>query len=305
MGIGQRREPTYAERAEQLDALVVAAPVADRPVPADFGLRCTPERFRANTLANLALALHSLRSLQEIGAETGIAYDRATNGVLKIYRSRDSLDAATRGCEFLAGHGLLFERLDVAGCVAHEPALADVGTSLAGGLYFPRDEVGDCNKFTQGLAAACAARGATYHYATAVQRLETTGGRVTGVVTDKGRFAADRVVVAMGSFTGPLLRAAGVDVPIYPVKGCLDHLPARRLERRAADAGDRRQQAVRPGADRRPDAHLRLGRDHRLRHHAGRCRGARPSSPMPLRPSPNWRATSTSQGARSGPDCGR
>ena len=77
-----------------------------------FAANCTPERFRANTLANLALALHSLRSLQEIGAETGIAYDRAANGVLKIYRSRDSLDAATRGCEFLAGHGLLFERLD-------------------------------------------------------------------------------------------------------------------------------------------------------------------------------------------------
>jgi D-amino-acid dehydrogenase len=184
-----------------------------------FAANCTPERFRANTLANLALALHSLRSLQEIGAETGIAYDRATNGVLKIYRSRDPLDAATRGCEFLAGHGLLFERVDAAGCVAHEPALADVGASLAGGLYFARDEVGDCNKFTQGLAAACAAAGATYHYATAVQRLETTGGRVTGIVTDKGRLAADRVVVAMGSFTGPLLRAVGVDVPIYPVKG--------------------------------------------------------------------------------------
>jgi D-amino-acid dehydrogenase len=184
-----------------------------------FAANCTPERFRANTLANLALALHSLRSLQEIGAGTGIAYDRATNGVLKIYRSRESLDAAARGCELLAQHGLLFERVDAAGCVAREPALAEVGPSLVGGLYFARDEVGDCNKFTQGLAAACAEAGVKYHYGTAVQRLETASGRVTGVLTDQGRIAADRVVVAMGSFTGPLLRAAGVDVPIYPVKG--------------------------------------------------------------------------------------
>ena len=51
-----------------------------------------------------------------------------------------------------------------------------------------------------------------------MQRLETAGDRVTAVVTDKGRIAADRVVVAMGSFTG-LLRGIGVDVPIYPVKG--------------------------------------------------------------------------------------
>lgn len=184
-----------------------------------FARNCTPERFRASSLANLALALHSLRSLQEIGAETGIAYDRATNGVLKIYRSPASLDAATRGCEALARHGLRFERVDAAGCVAREPALAAVGPSLAGGLYFARDEVGDCNKFTQGLAAACAAAGATYHYGTTVQRIEVAAGRVAGVATDRGRITAERVVVALGSFTGPLLRAIGIDVPIYPVKG--------------------------------------------------------------------------------------
>ncbi|HEX6016002.1 MAG TPA: D-amino acid dehydrogenase [Geminicoccaceae bacterium] len=184
-----------------------------------FARNCTPERFRANTVSNLALALHSLRSLQEIGAETGVAYDRAANGVLKIYRSPDSLDAAARGCEFLARHGLLFERVDAAGCVAREPALAEASPSLAGGLYFARDEVGDCSKFTQGLAAACAAAGVEYHYGTAAQRIETSGSRVAGVVTDKGRIAAERVVVALGSFTAPLLRAVGVDVPIYPVKG--------------------------------------------------------------------------------------
>ena len=184
-----------------------------------FAANCAPERFRANTLANLALALHSVRALQEIGAETGIAYDRATSGVLKIYRSRDSLDAATRGCALLVEHGFLLERVDAADCVARVLALTEVGRSLAGGLYFPRDEVGDCNKFTQGLAAACEAAGATYHYGTAVQRLETAGGRVTGVITERGRIAADRVVVALGSFTGPLLRAVGVNVPIYPVKG--------------------------------------------------------------------------------------
>ncbi|HEY1384796.1 MAG TPA: FAD-dependent oxidoreductase, partial [Dongiaceae bacterium] len=37
-----------------------------------FARNCTPELFRANALSNLHLALHSLRSLQEIGTETGI-----------------------------------------------------------------------------------------------------------------------------------------------------------------------------------------------------------------------------------------
>ena len=60
-----------------------------------FARNCTPEKFAANSRANLDLALYSLRSLQEIGAENGIEYDRATKGVLKIYRSKESLDNAS------------------------------------------------------------------------------------------------------------------------------------------------------------------------------------------------------------------
>jgi len=120
----------------------------------DFARNCTPERFRENAKANLHLALHSLKSLQEIGAETGIAYDRATRGVLKIYRSRESLDAAQRSTDYLAQHGLLYERIGPDRCVELEPALRETKPTLAGALYFARDEVGDSNKFAQGLAAA-------------------------------------------------------------------------------------------------------------------------------------------------------
>jgi D-amino-acid dehydrogenase len=185
----------------------------------DFARNCTPEKFRSHSKANLALALHSLRSLQEIEAETGIKYDRATRGVMKIYRCRDSLDGAQRSTDDLAKHGLLYERIDPNRCVELEPALDDTKPTLAGALYFARDEVGDCNKFTQGLAAACAARGVECRFGEAVQKIETSGNHVQAVITDKGRIAADAVVVAMGSFTAPLLAKLGIRVPIYPVKG--------------------------------------------------------------------------------------
>jgi D-amino-acid dehydrogenase len=38
-------------------------------------------------------------------------------------------------------------------------------------------------------------------------------------MTGAGRIAADTVVVALGSFTAPLLGKLGIRVPIYPVKG--------------------------------------------------------------------------------------
>jgi D-amino-acid dehydrogenase len=185
----------------------------------DFARNCTPERFRENATSNLHLALHSLKSLQEIGAETGIAYDRATRGVLKIYRSREALDGAERSSEFLARFGLLFERITPERCVALEPALEDTKSTLAGALYFARDEIGDSNKFGQGLAAACAMRGVQCRFGEAVHRIETDSGRVQAVATDKGRIPADNIVVALGSFTAPMLAKNGIRVPIYPVKG--------------------------------------------------------------------------------------
>jgi D-amino-acid dehydrogenase len=100
-----------------------------------------------------------------------------------------------------------------------DPALKDTKSTLAGGLYFARDEVGDSNKFTQGLAAACAARGVHCRFGETVQKIETSNGRVQAVVTDKGRILAETVVVAMGSFTAPMLAKNGIRVPIYPVKG--------------------------------------------------------------------------------------
>jgi len=184
-----------------------------------FARNCTPEKFQANAKANLDLALLSLKSLHEIGAEAGITYDQARRGVIKIYRSRESLDAAQRSSEVLAQHGLLYERVGPDRCVALEPALKDTQPTLAGGLYFARDEVGDCNKFTQGLAAACAARGVRYRYGETAREVEISDNRVSAVVTDKGRIASKVVVVALGSFTAPLLAKLGVHVPIYPVKG--------------------------------------------------------------------------------------
>ena len=49
--------------------------------------------------------------------------------------------------------------------------------------------------------------------------IETSAARVTGVVTSNGRIAADTVIVAMGSFSTPILARLGVNIPVYPVKG--------------------------------------------------------------------------------------
>jgi D-amino-acid dehydrogenase len=193
---------------------------------AAFLANCRAEQFKANAIANLKLALYSLQSLQEIRAETGIEYDLGTRGVIKIYRNPQALDVARHNCEMLARHGLTFEELSPDKCVDREPALAETRSSLCGALYFPRDEVGDCHKFVQGLARHAEGRGVVFHYGTTASGLLTRSGRIAGVATSKGVMEADNVVVALGSFTPALLQKVGVDLLIYPVKGISITVPA-------------------------------------------------------------------------------
>jgi D-amino-acid dehydrogenase len=190
-----------------------------------FARNCTPDRFAANSLANLRLALLSLECLQGIRARTGIEYDCATRGVLKIYRDDASYDAARRRCDALARHGLTYRAVAPDECARLEPALAETASTLVGGLHFEKDEVGDCHKFTQGLARHLAAHGVEFRYGETITGLVRDGARVTQVTTASGAHRADAMVVAMGSFTPLLLRGVGIRVPIYPVKGVSVTLP--------------------------------------------------------------------------------
>jgi D-amino-acid dehydrogenase len=180
---------------------------------------CTEARFVRNSEANLRLALYSLRTLQQVQAETGIAYDRATHGVMKIYRDAAAFDVGRQRSTSLAKLGLTFEELSAKASVEREPALTETADSLVGALYFPRDEVGDSHKFVQGLAGRCAAQGVKFCYGTTITGLEKRGKRIAAVMTSAGIIEADNVVAAMGSFTPELLRPVGVKSLIYPVKG--------------------------------------------------------------------------------------
>jgi D-amino-acid dehydrogenase len=187
---------------------------------------CTPERFRRNSLTNLKLALHSLKILQQIRAEIRVEYDLRTVGVLKIYTSGDSFAAGLKAAEFLSGQGLTFEPADKAECLRREPALQATSNSLVGGIYFARDEVGDCHKFTTALAARCVALGVKFRYGTSILGLEWGSSGISAVRTSAGPLGADSFVAALASYTPVVLKSVGIRVPIYPVKGVTITVPA-------------------------------------------------------------------------------
>ena len=180
---------------------------------------CTAERYAINKSRMLRLADYSRLSLGELRAEAGIAYDERMKGTLQLFRTQAQLDACAKDIKALAADGIPFEVLDREGCLRVEPALRHVTDRIVGGLLTPKDETGDCFKFTGALAAKCVQMGVVFDYQRTIKAIQVDDGEARAVVTDRGVVASDAVVVALGSYSPLLLKPLGISLPVYPVKG--------------------------------------------------------------------------------------
>jgi len=180
---------------------------------------CTAQRYAANRARMMRVAEYSRACLQQLRADTGIAYEQRTGGTLQLFRTPQQVDAAARDVAVLQACGVPYELLTREELARVEPALARVRQDLAGGLRLPLDETGDCCLFTRALAQMAQQAGVTFLWNTAVDALETAGGEVLGVRAGAQRLQADRYVLALGSYSRALLRPLGLRIPVYPVKG--------------------------------------------------------------------------------------
>ncbi len=180
---------------------------------------CNAAAYARNKGRMVRLAEYSRDKLRDLRHVTGITYDDRQRGLLQLFRTQAQADHVGDDTSVLDRLGVPYSVLDRAACVAHEPALAGVTEKFVGGLLLPGDETGDAHLFTQRLAALAAAAGVVFSMGTVIERLLTSGGAITGVVTDKGTVVADRYVVALGSYSAALLRPLGIGLNVYPVKG--------------------------------------------------------------------------------------
>lgn len=188
-----------------------------------WGLRflreSSPDRFRANALANTVLALHSLRWMRELGVEP-TRFDHAARGSLMVLREAKALEAARHWADELAGVGVRYSMLDRAALLRVEPALAPVAEQLAGAIHSLDDETGDCQGFCQALATDLVAHGAETRWRAEVDGLEAGRQGVRAVrLRDGTRISADAVVLAAGPQSAALARPLGLRLPIRPAKG--------------------------------------------------------------------------------------
>jgi D-amino-acid dehydrogenase len=190
-----------------------------------FLAQCNERAFERNVQQLVALGNFSHAAMKDLVRATGIEYQRLERGIAHYYTDPASFEDAARAAELMQKFGVHRKVVSREELMKIEPAFKSFAHRIVGGTYTASDESGDALLFTQQLAARCAARGAQFLYQHDVQRLEKAGGAIMGVaVRDRvtgasSRLTADEVVVACGSYSAPLLRNVGVDLPIYPGKG--------------------------------------------------------------------------------------
>lgn len=203
-----------------------------------FLAECNDAAFHRNVGHIVALGAYSHVALKELVTQTGIDYHRLERGISHFFADQASFDSACALAALMQQFGVERKVISTAQLLRLEPTLAPFGDRIVGATFTASDASGDACVFTQGLARACAARGVEFLFSHNLEGLQVASARVRGVrvrpvthsaedggtgrtnpVGSARSITADAVVVACGSFSAPLLRRVGVDLPIYPGKG--------------------------------------------------------------------------------------
>ena len=176
-------------------------------------------RQQGRDAAELPIAIDSINAWEELAGEIA----RETGGDIGFTR-RGVLYAATTD-EQLAGHEAWLDiaaqhQLDTKLLSASEmDALAPgpVG-QWRGGLFTPSDGRAEPWKAVPLLGRALRARGGLIRERCAVRSIETTAGRVSGVITEHGSISAESVVCAGGAWSTLFMANLGVNLPQLAVR---------------------------------------------------------------------------------------
>jgi D-amino-acid dehydrogenase len=191
----------------------------------EFLANCNDAAFERNVQQLVALGSYSHTALKEVVAATGIEFNRMEKGIAHYYVDQKSFDSAASAAALMAKYGVNRRVVSKEELLKIEPAFQQFGDHIVGGTYTASDESGDARVFTQELAKRCAAKGVRFLWNYDVLSLNQRGADIETVsVRDRvsglaRTLQSDHFVVAMGSYTAPLLRTVGVNLPIYPGKG--------------------------------------------------------------------------------------
>lgn len=191
--------------------------------------------IRSSSAARVEVISESLKQLTERAIDGYLPIVEGTaaagmiheGGMLLGYLTDQAFAADSFSNELRIRRGTKFEIFGDKEITALDPLLAG---RFRHGVYRPDVRfLTDSQGFVEQLADDFVARGGEICPAVA-ERVETDRGRVTAVVTSRGRIPADTLVIAAGAWSRRLVRQLDFDVPLDSERGYGVFLPDPGLE---------------------------------------------------------------------------
>ena len=164
----------------------------------------------------IPLAMESLRLWRDMNRRTNRETGFRQAGVMYLLQTEAEI-AAQEAWLGQAGKYQVDARL-LRG-PALDRAMPGATASFIAGLHTPTDGKAEPALAAPAIAEAARDHGAQIFTNTAVRGIEQTAGRVSGVVTERGRIACQSVVLAGGAWSRLFAGNAGLDLPQLKVLG--------------------------------------------------------------------------------------
>jgi len=163
----------------------------------------------------LPLATKALDLWEQFGIESGEDTGFRRCGLFYVSNNPEELDTWARWGEFARSVGVKTRMLNAEEATRHGEF---TGQQWKGGVHSQMDGIADPGLAVPAVARALMALGGTVHQACAARGIETNGGAVSGVVTERGTIRTPLVVQAGGAWASLFCRQLGVRFPQATVR---------------------------------------------------------------------------------------
>lgn len=166
---------------------------------------------------NVHMMMLARRLFESFEEETGGHADFRQIGYLFVLSRPQDVETLQAQMEMWHRAGLADARwVDAAEAARLSPVLNT--EDVLGCTFCPSDGIASPADVTAGYAAAARRHGARIREGLAIDAIEVSGGRVSGVRTPAGEISTRAVFVCAGAWSPALGRTAGVEIPVLPYR---------------------------------------------------------------------------------------
>jgi glycine/D-amino acid oxidase-like deaminating enzyme len=164
------------------------------------------------------MATKSLGLWERFGAETGENTGFSRCGLLYLSNDETELAGWARWCDFARGVGVSTRMLDATEATSRGAA---TGRAWKGGVFSASDGIADPANAAPSVARAILRRGGSVHQMCAARGLETEGGRVSAVVTERGTIRTKIAILAGGAWSSSFCHQVGIRLPLASIRSSI------------------------------------------------------------------------------------